>query len=96
VTGGVTIGTVETSGGFVPLQVAGSAFSGWDRVAGAWSLVRMGARYAPNPGGTLPHRGPVNAGDTIALPSFEAAALIAAGFASSASGTATQVGSGTN
>lgn len=79
-------------GGIADVVMAASAISAWSATNGAWTLVVLQRRYFPANHRSLPHRGAANAGETVALPAPEAAALVAAGFATAAAGAPSQSG----
>jgi len=54
------------------------------------NLVTLQERHFPAPRPEFPARSPGNAGATVALPAPEASALIAAGYATAAGGSAIQ------
>ncbi|MGC8526144.1 hypothetical protein [Acidiphilium sp.] len=91
-------GHVETSTGPVSIYAIPAALSAWSPASGAWTVIKMQAAYIPTTHRRLlPQLGAVRAGDTVAFPQPEAAALIAAGYATAVAGaTATQSGVGSN
>jgi hypothetical protein len=95
---GPVVGTASTGGGqFVDVHASPADLAAWDPVTGAWVIVTMQVGYAPSQTRRLlPRLAPVNAGDKVAFPTPEANALVAAGYAVAAGGTATQAGDGVN
>jgi len=91
---GTKIGYCETPSGPVDIRAPSSALAAWSPATGAWSLVTLLQRYFPLPCRWLPNRGTNNAGGVVAFPAPEAAALIAAGYATAAEGEASQQGNG--
>ncbi len=90
------VGIAETTTGPIKVYATAGDLATWSPVNGGWSLVTLQVRYAPIPHPQLPSRGANKAGETAAFPAPEANALIAAGYATSASGSATQTGVGVN
>ena len=91
---GVRTGYVETPSRPVNVFAPTASVTGWSTVTGAWSLVTLQARSFPKQVQWLPQRFPANAGETVALPTPEATALIDAGYAVAATGSVTQEGNG--
>lgn len=79
-------------GGIADVVMTSSALSAWNSTTGAWSSITMQRRYFPISRRDLSPRGAVNAGETVALPAPEAAALVAAGYAVPVAGEPNQSG----
>ena len=73
---GVKTGYVETATGPVDIFAIPSAITAWNSATGSWTLVTLLANYFPATCQWLPNRGPNRAGEVVAMPTPEAAALV--------------------